>query len=894
MPVTASVPQAQRFFDQGLRLLYAFNHAEAIRAFREAGRLDPGLAMAQWGQALALGPNLNAPMTQENGRQAYAASRQAVKLAGRASPRERALIDALALRYAPDGKGDRDALNRAYAEAMQKAADRFDEDPDVQTLFADAQMNTMPWDYWQKDGTAKPETARVLTALERVIARQPDHAGALHYHIHLLEASADPDRAEASADRLGSLMPAAGHMVHMPAHIYLRVGRYADAAEANVRAIAADEDYLAQCQAQGLYPVSYYPHNLHFLWAAATLEGRRAVAVDAARRVAEKVPHHHAGAVAWTADFPVTPMLAYVRFGLWQEMLTEPKPPTNQPYATGIWHYGRGLGFVARGRMDLAAAELTALKAVMKHQAFATTLKDLPLLTNLQIASRILEGELALKQGNAQAAIAVLREAVTIEDGIPYNEPPVWHQPPRQVLGGVLLDARRAADAEVVYRDDLKRFRENGWSLYGLAKSLEAQGRSSEALDVQRRFEKAWVRADIQLTSSRIMSGGEVPVRLKSDTAAHADAPVSSPLRSPSQEHHAHHVEAPTAQKHVVLPDGTRLAYVERGDADGTPVILLHGYTDSLRSYERVLPYLPSSLRVFAVTQRGHGESGKPEGSYASDVFARDIAGFLDALGLARAVIVGHSMGSTVAMRIAVEYPQRVQALILEGAFFPRPANAEVSKFLDEVVALRDPIDPGFVRDFQKSTLAQPVPPEFFETVVSESLKVPAQVWRAALQPYRHTDFSAALAQIRVPTLIVWGDRDAFTGRTEQDDLLKAINGSRLVVYSGAGHSPHWEEPKRFAGQVASFVAGLTPESAALYTGPVPPLTMAVWNQQTEEGSCTNAPLRSINISRAVSPMASTSSARSQERRGQPWPWCTRPNQPRGSSDTTLKKTPRT
>ena len=271
MPVTTSVPGAQRFFDQGLRLLYAFNHAEAIRAFREAARLDPGLAMAYWGQALGLGPNLNAPMTQENGRQAYAAIQQALTTAPGATPRERALIEALALRYAPDGTGDRPALDRAYAAAMRGAADRFDGDADVQTLFADAQMNTMPWDYWQKDGKPKPETARVLESLEDVIARQPDHAGALHYHIHLLEASADPDRAAASADRLGSLMPAAGHMVHMPAHIYIRVGRYADAAEANVRAIAADEDYLAQCQAQGLYPVSYYPHNLHFLWAAATL-----------------------------------------------------------------------------------------------------------------------------------------------------------------------------------------------------------------------------------------------------------------------------------------------------------------------------------------------------------------------------------------------------------------------------------------------------------------------------------------------------------------------------------------------------------------------------------------------------------------------------------------------
>jgi pimeloyl-ACP methyl ester carboxylesterase len=685
---------------------------------------------------------------------------------------------------------------------MRVAAERFPEDADVQTLYADAQMNTMPWDYWQKDGAAKPETAHVLDTLERVIARQPDHAGALHYHIHLLEASADPDRAEASADRLGSLMPAAGHMVHMPAHIYIRVGRYADAAEANVRAIAADEDYLAQCQAQGLYPVSYYPHNLHFLWAAATFEGRRVAAVDAARKLAEKVPHHHAGALSWTADYPVTPMLAYARFGMWQEVLTEPKPPANEPYATGVWHYARGLAFVARARLDQATAEQTALKAVMKHQAFATTLKDLPLLTNLRIAAAILDGELSLRRGNADAAIASLREAVTIEDGIPYNEPPVWHHPPRQILGAILLDAGRASDAEVVYREDLKRFRENGWSLFGLAKSLEAQQKSNEALDVNRRFEKAWARADIRLTSSRIMT--------TNTTAAQ---------QSGAQTPHGHHADVAAARRHVDLPDGTRLMYLERGDSNGTPVVLLHGYTDSMLSFARVLPYLPRSLRVFAITQRGHGDSGKPEGSYTSDMFARDLARFLDAHGIERAVIVGHSMGATVAQRFAVEYPERTQALILEGAFLPRPANPEVDKFIDEVLTLKDPIDPDFVREFQRSTLAQPVPPEFFETVVGESMKVPARVWGAALQPYRTLDFSGELRKISVPTLLVWGDQDSYTRRQEQDALNQAIRGSRLVIYAGAGHSPHWEEPQRFAGQLVTFITGLTPATASVHTG---------------------------------------------------------------------------
>ena len=506
VPVTTDVPKAQRFFDQGVRLLYAFNHQEARRAFQEAARLDPQLAMAHWGIALTLGPNLNAPMSAENGRAAYAAIEAARRHAGRTSARERSLIEALSRRFAADAASARPPLDRAYADAMAKVAADHPQDPDVQTLYADAVMNTMPWDYWQKDGAAKPETAVISAVLERMIAAHPDHAGAHHYYIHLLEASNTPERAEASADRLGALMPAAGHMVHMPAHIYLRVGRYADAAEANVRAIAADEDYLAQCQAQGLYPVSYYPHNLHFLWAAATFEGRSQVAVDAARQVAAKVPHHHAGALAWTADFPVTPWLAYARFGRWQDMLTEPKPPATEPYATGIWHYARGLAFIARGQTARAEAELAALTSLLDHDAFRTTLKDLPLLNNLQIASRLVRGELAARARRFDEAIRVVSESVALEDGIPYNEPPVWHQPPRQVLGAILLEAGRAKEAEAAYRADLARFRENGWSLFGLEQSLRAQGRSDEARLVRARFDKAWVRADVTLTSSRILS----------------------------------------------------------------------------------------------------------------------------------------------------------------------------------------------------------------------------------------------------------------------------------------------------------------------------------------------------------------------------------------------------
>ena len=506
MAVATENARAQAFFDQGLRLLYAFNHDEARRAFREAARLDPDLAMAHWGIALTLSPNLNAPMTPGNARAAFAAVQAARRIALSASARERGLIEALASRLAEHPSSARPPLDRAYADAMAKVVSAHPDDPDVVTLYADAVMNTMPWDYWRKDGSPKPETAIIGRMLEAAIAANPDHAGAHHYYIHLYEASNEPERAEASADRLGGLMPAAGHMVHMPAHIYIRVGRYADAAEANVRAIAADEDYLSQCQAQGLYPVSYYPHNLHFLWAAATFEGRAEVAIDAARQVAAKVPHHHAGALAWTADFPVTPWLAYVRFGRWQQMLTEPKPPASEPYATGIWHYGRGMGFIARKQVARAEAELAGLTALLDHEAFRTTLKDLPLLTNLRIAAHVVRGEIAALGGRHDEAIRVVSEAVAIEDQLPYSEPPLWHQPTRQVLGALLLEAGKARDAEAVYRKDLEHFRENGWSLFGLWQSLAAQRRDEEARHAKARFDRVWTRADVTLTSSRILS----------------------------------------------------------------------------------------------------------------------------------------------------------------------------------------------------------------------------------------------------------------------------------------------------------------------------------------------------------------------------------------------------
>ena len=787
LAVTTSQPRAQRFFDQGLRLLYAFNHPESLRAFREAARLDPHLAMAYWGQAMALGPNLNAPLTPENGRQAHDAITRALAALGRATDRERTLIEALAARYAADpSTADRKALDTAYANAMRMAAERFPTDPDVQTFYADAVMNVSPWDYWDANGRAKSGPALAIKALEGVLARHPDHAGALHYHIHALEASTEPERAESSADRLAPLMPAAGHMVHMPAHIYIRVGRYKDAAEANERAIAADEDYLAQCQAQGLYPISYYPHNLHFLWAAATLEGRAAVAIDAARKVAAKVPHHHAGALAWTADFPVTPMLAYARFGRWRDALTEPRPPATEPYAIGIWHYARALAFVGRRDVDRAAAELAQLETVMGHEAFKTTLKELPLLTNLTIASRMAAGELAARRGRFDEAVRLLREAVAVEDGIPYNEPPVWHHPPRQVLGAVLLESGQPREAETVYREDLQRFRENGWSLFGLVRSLEAQGRDTDAAAARQRFNKAWSRSDVVLRSSRIMEDDRMNMATRPNPA----------------------VASGFGRKEITLSSGITLEYVRRGDPLGIPVLFLHGVSDSWRSFEWMLPYLPPEVDAYAISVRGHGGSDKPPHGYEMQDFARDIDGFMQRLGIPTAVVVGHSMGSGVALRLALDYPSRTRALVLIGGMASWGANQAVLEVAATVASFADAVDPAFVREFQLSTVATAVP-GIIEVAVDESLRVPARVWKEAFAGIVAFDAARDLSRITVPTLLMWGGRETIATRREQEELLRGMKDARLVVFENAGHAVHWDEPARAARDIAAFVAEL-------------------------------------------------------------------------------------
>jgi tetratricopeptide (TPR) repeat protein len=502
-PVTTRSERAQRFIDQGLRLTYAFNHAEARRAFQEAARLDPRCAMAHWGEALVLGPNINDAMPFDRELEAHAAVRRALRLAKHASPRERSYIEALATRYSDRKTRDRDALDRAYADAMAALTRRHPDDLDAATLYAEALMDLTPWDYWTKDGQPKGATLEVTRILESVIARQADHAGALHLHIHIVEASQQPERGLPAADRLGPLMPSAGHLVHMPAHIYIRTGRFAQAAEANVRAIAADESYLGQCRAQGLYPAAYYPHNLHFLWAATTFEGRSAEAIGAARKLGAKLTKEHTCGPASGQDWSATPLYALVRFGRWDEVLNEPRP-SEKAFARAMWHYARGVALAAKRRFDEASRELAALEALVADPTLEDdTIGFDPAPNVVRLAAKVVAGEIAARSGRLDEAVSLLRKAVALQDGLRYNEPPEWHHPVRHVLGAVLLQAGRPAEAEAAYREDLAENRENGWALFGLLQSLRDQGKTAEAGEVEARFRAAWKNADIVLTASR-------------------------------------------------------------------------------------------------------------------------------------------------------------------------------------------------------------------------------------------------------------------------------------------------------------------------------------------------------------------------------------------------------
>ena len=500
--ITTDVADAQRYFDQGLRLYYAFNHQEAIRAFGEAQRLDPDCAMCYWGEALAWGPNINLPMDSAAGVAAYAAVQKALELKDEASERERAFIEALAPCYAESPPADRAALDSAYSRGMKEVAETYPNDVEAAVLYAESEMDLRPWDYWKPDAMPYPGIGEALATLTSVIERNPDHPGACHFYIHAVE-KVYPERAVDCAERLVGLMPGAGHLVHMPGHIYIRVGRYMDAIRMNEHAVHADETYIQDQNPQmGVYTAGYYPHNYDFMAFAATMVGRQTQAVEAARKMSEVVPHEMMtlGQLVFGQHYSMRALQVYVRFGMWDLFFATPAPPENLHHARAIWHYARGRALAATGDVRGAEAELESVRRAARSPELADKRLEFNAVPHiLSIASHVLAGYVAEARGELDEAVDQLREGARLEDDLYYGEPPEWTVPVREELGYVLLEADRPAEAEEVFRQDLDRFPGNGWSLHGLATALRAQGREAEAAVVQSDLEEAWATADMPL-----------------------------------------------------------------------------------------------------------------------------------------------------------------------------------------------------------------------------------------------------------------------------------------------------------------------------------------------------------------------------------------------------------
>jgi tetratricopeptide (TPR) repeat protein len=503
-PIQTSSPLAQRYFDQGMVLTFGFNHEAAIRSFEEAARLDPQCAMCVWGIAFALGPNINAAMGPAAGERAARETQRALALRAHASERERAYIDALAQRYQSPPPEDRGALDLAFANAMRDLHQADPNDLDAAVLFAESLMDLYPWAYWTADEQPREYTLEVLAVLEGVMQQAPEHVGANHLYIHAVEEHF-PERAVAAAERLGTLAPDAGHLVHMPSHIFWRVGRYGEAAQMNQLAIGADEQYFGWCRPGPFYAAAYYPHNVHFLWASASFEGQFELALTNARKL-EQVTRGAVDEAPFVQEFMAVPILTLARFGHWDAVLAEPRPDPSHVYLSGVWSYARGLAFVRTGQLAEAWQALAQVQAIAaSDEALAlglasntSTARDL-----LNIGSYHLEGEIAAAEGRSDDALQALETAVSWHQQLVYMEPPPWYAPPRLALGAQLLAMGKNAEAEGVFLADLEQYPKNGWAYAGLARSLEAQGKTGEAQWARGEYAKAFANADVRLESSQ-------------------------------------------------------------------------------------------------------------------------------------------------------------------------------------------------------------------------------------------------------------------------------------------------------------------------------------------------------------------------------------------------------
>jgi tetratricopeptide (TPR) repeat protein len=496
--VTTDADEAQKWFDQGIQLLYGFNHDEAIRSFEKAAEIDPGCAMAWWGIAYARGLHINHPvMTETQSRLAREAADKAIAALDNESPVERALIEAVSQRYQWPAPEDRTELDQAYATAMEAVWHSFPTDPDVGALFAESLMNLQPWDLWTAEGKPKGRALEIAALLEKTLGMHPHHPGANHFYIHAIEASPWPELGIPSADRLNKLVPGSGHLVHMPSHIYIRVGRYADALTSNEEAIAADEGYFELSPPPNFYSL-YFIHNVHFLSYAAMMEGRYKMALEAARKIEKQIPQSFLREYVQMADgFMPTTLHVLIRFGKWNEILEEAEPEDWRLLSRTQRHYARCIALANLGRAEQAQAEFAAMQEAAGQMDENWKVGNNLASDVVAIASLMAEGEMAFHSGDRERSYQKLREGVALEDQLAYDEPPGWMQPVRHALGALLLASDLASEAELVYRADLIRHPQNAWALLGLKQSLEKQGKIAESEALAAQVSEAWSRADI-------------------------------------------------------------------------------------------------------------------------------------------------------------------------------------------------------------------------------------------------------------------------------------------------------------------------------------------------------------------------------------------------------------
>ncbi len=502
-PVATNSSEAQQYFNQGLNFLFAFNHDEAIRSFERATQLDPHCAMAWWGIAIAKGPHINNPvLPPERAQEAFDAWQRAQAASESSGAVEKALIDALGKRYDPNPMADRKPLDEAYAAAMRKVWQRFSTDADIGALFAESLMDLRPWDLWQSNGTPQPGTSEIVQTLEQVLELLPHHPLGLHLYIHAVEASPHPELADEESDRLRTLQPGLGHMVHMPSHIDVRRGRWSEAVTANQRAIEADRAYRATSPKQDFYRV-YMAHNHHMLAYAAMMRGQSQITMKAISEMADAMPETWVRENAAIADgFMAMPIEVLVRFGRWSDILNAAEPPLHLPFTRTMHHYARAISLAALKRTTEANRERDAFAEARRHVASDARCGNNLAHDLLDVAEHLMNGEILYREGQVDAGLAAMRKAVALEDALRYDEPPDWIHPVRHALGATLIQEKRAAEAEQIYREDLARLPKNGWSLFGLARSLEMQAKTPEAEAVREEFEQVWKDADVELQAS--------------------------------------------------------------------------------------------------------------------------------------------------------------------------------------------------------------------------------------------------------------------------------------------------------------------------------------------------------------------------------------------------------